>query len=122
MKHSAINEARESARQLRRALLSGSLEDLGESIPALTGAVRNLQSLEKSLASQGDTTGDTTARTRLRRELIELRRDLDSAAWLVLNGAALQKGWARLLGAALGYTASGDAAPLPSAARVRVTG
>jgi hypothetical protein len=91
-----------------------------ESIPALTDAVEHLRSFEKLLASPDDLAGEGNAG--LRSELQELRRELDSAARLVETGAALQHGWARLLGAALGYTASGDAAPLAATGRIWVTG
>jgi hypothetical protein len=124
MTHSAIGNARESARHLRAALFSGSLEELEESLPALTDAAQQLRSLEKRASADpaGLANPSEVHSGDLRGELMELRKALGSAAWLVENGAALQQGWARMLGAAVGYTASGDAAPLPSTTRIQVTG
>src|SRR5437016_11951388 len=105
MNHSASSESRlavvhGAARQLRAALLSGSLDDLAESIPALMDAAQHLRSVERRWAKDS---GEQTKG--LRGELEDLRMALKGAAMLVENGAALEQGWARMLGAAIGYTA-----------------
>ena len=126
MTHSAISDAAESMAQLRTALLSCSLEELERSIPLLTAAACEMRSLEKRLRSAHPPL-NSKERPALLRRLGSLRRRLDSNARLAASGEALQQGWARLLGAAAGYTASGGAAslassPLTFASRVSVTG
>ena len=125
MTHSAISDAAEAVAQVRTALLACSLEELERSIPALTESARHLRSLEKRLSAAAPPVRSAQRHTLLR-DLLTLKRGLESAARLVHSGEALQQGWIRLLGAAAGYTASGGAASLTSsiasAPRVSVTG
>src|SRR5712691_9645615 len=103
MTHSAINDARESARRLRAALLSGSVGEVEQAIPALTDAARHLRSLEKrmSLAPEAPLPSrDHKGADAECEDLLALKKELAAAEWLVENGAALQHGWARLLGSA----------------------
>src|SRR5258708_2932583 len=118
MIHEAIIDAVETAAGLRDALLSGSLEEVEMCVPALAEAARNLRSLETRVAS-----ADSSTQASLRRDLLALKRSLDSAARLIDSGAAIEQSWAQLLGAAeSGYTASGVAAPLNATACLSVQG
>ena len=93
--------------QLRLALLEGSLGQLEQCVPALTEAARHLRSLE-SRARQADGSAASAEAEELRR----LKPQLAAVMRLIENGAEFYHGWARLLCAAAGYTATGEAAPL----------
>jgi hypothetical protein len=118
MMHTAIIDATKTATGLRAALLSGSLEEIEMSVPALTDAARDLHTLELEVPPAG-----SPKRASLKRELLALKRLLDSTARLIHSGAALEQGWAQLLSAAAsGYTASGVAAPLTATTHLSVEG
>jgi len=125
MTHSAISDAADAVSRVRTALLSCSLEELEQAIPALTESARHLRSLEKRLGS-APLALNSAGRGAILQDLAALKRGLESATRLVQSGEALQQGWIRLLGAAAGYTASGGAASLTSSlasvTRVSVTG
>jgi hypothetical protein len=111
---SAIHEAGDAVAHLRHALLEGSLDGLKASIPALTDAARRLRSLE----SQG-----VADRHRVpAHQLLDLGRGLALVEHLIDNASEFHQGWARLLGAAAGYTSAGDGAPLEAAPRISVAG
>jgi hypothetical protein len=117
---SDIHKARKQAAALREALLAQKPTDLERCLTGLCSAVGGFQRLEcKMAASQPADPGE---RARLQRELEVLREDLRRAARLIEHGQILWQGWARLVGAASGYTAAGEPAPLAASGRVSVRG
>jgi hypothetical protein len=84
---------------------------LDESLAELEGVAQALRRLETSPSlEQGPS-------------LRALHSELVRAGALVESGLALQAGWARVLGAAVGgYTAAGDAAPLETPKQVSLQG
>lgn len=113
---SKVNGARREVARLREALLSPSPAEIESCLPALTEAAGCLASLEHDLQS-------SIATPEMEQELQQLKSELKMAAKLIANGAAFYHGWAKLLAsAALGYTPSGDAAPLAAAGTVSLKG
>ena len=117
---SIITNARRDVAALRRALLLPSPEEIGRSMPALIDAAHALAAVEADLRKQPEKRGE---QPELRAELNALLTDLRLANQLIEHGAALQQGWATLLGAATaGYTPSGEAAPLSASGAISVQG
>jgi len=110
-----ISKIREHVVGLREALLNQGPLAIEHSLPALEAAVGNLQRINVELAAAKPAGFE-------RAELIALRSELWRVARLIEHGAALWEGWARVLGAALGYTASGDPAPLDATGHLSVRG
>ena len=140
-----VQRARRHVDALRLALQSPSPEELERYLPALEEAVACLQGIEQSLSSKsgnsmsansakpaaGDLAGDLdeseSADHGLQRPMLQqlhaLNNELEIAQRLVIHGTAFCDTWARMLGgAAGGYVASGDAAPLSIPGTVSVEG
>ena len=84
----------------------------------IEGSLSELEALGRSLRLL-----ETPPTPQVTAELAALQADLKRAAQLVQSGLALQLGWARVLGAAIGgYTPKGDAAPLTLPAQHSVQG
>jgi hypothetical protein len=113
---SKVSSARRELARVREALISPAPEEIEKCLPALAEAAGCLASIEQDLRS-------TAAPHELAGELTHLRAELKAAAKLIANGAAFYHGWAKLLAsAAIGYTPSGDAAPLAAAGTISVKG
>ena len=99
-----IDRARKHVEELRIALLTPSADEVIAALPGLDEAVRCL-----TAASE-----DRPARADLEKpKLLKLKNELRTVARLIEHGAALNQGWANLLGAAAaGYTPAGQPAPL----------
>src|SRR5690242_7963029 len=110
-----ISKTRELVVGLREALLKQGPLAIEHSLPALEAAVVNLQRIQMELAEGKPASFE-------RAELVALRSELRRVVRLIEHGASLWEGWARMLGAALGYTASGDPAPLDATGRLSVRG
>ena len=107
---SPVTNARRQVSRLRDALLSPGAAELECVLPALESAAAGLRSLDSS-----------TARGAVP-QLSALQLELRHAARLLQYAEALQAGRARMLGAAAGYTPSGEPAPLNPHARISVKG
>ena len=110
MAGSTISHARRCVEGLRIALLSPSPQEMAACLPALEQAVQDLSSLQQELsAGTGGSAG-------LRSEVAALARELRVVTRLADHGAALNLGWARLLGGMVaGYLPTGEPAPLTRA-------
>ena len=108
---SKLRAARGAIAALRAALLSCSLDEIGQCLPALVAAAQSLAAVEKAPPDEGEEPGD------LRQELEGLRNELRLARQLIEQGSQFYRWWAALLGAATsGYGRSGEAAPLAAQA------
>ena len=106
-----LNVVRQHIAGLRAALLLPTPEAIERSLPGLIEAAGLLREA-----------GDRPSRE-LHNDLAAVQSDLRSVARLIDHGAALNLGWARLLGAATaGYTPSGEAAPLTAPGSISVQG
>ena len=102
-----IQNARRLVREVREALKSPSPEILTSIIPALEQAISCLHEVEQ------DSLNKDTTDSKLRDEIIALRNDLRVIQSLIVQGAAIQGGLARILAAALnGYIGSGEPVPI----------
>jgi len=109
-----VKSARGHVVAVRAALQSPSPEELGRCIPLLDEAVACLKAMEPVR---------DTRQTDLVRELDALRFELGVVRRLIEGGNQFYRGWARILAmAAVGYTPTGDPAPLPAPGSVSVQG
>jgi hypothetical protein len=115
-----IRDARACIAALHSALLSPALspDDLFACVPGLSEAASRLAAVERELVTQPAVPID------IARDLKSLKSELRATAKLIEHGAEFHRGWARLLGSAagLGYTSSGDAAPLNARGTVALRG
>jgi hypothetical protein len=103
----SFSRVRRNVEALRIALLSPVPRDLEGCFPALEEAVQGLSSLREEFS------GGTAATPPLRLEIAALANDLWMVSRLIDNGAALNLGWAKLLGGMVaGYLPTGEPAPL----------
>jgi hypothetical protein len=105
---SDIRKAHQGIVALRNALLMGGSAEIGECVTDLEGACGLLRHLETGPSS--------------RDELEALRAELNRTARLIEHGDNLWRGWARILGAAAGYTSAGEPAALAASGQLSVRG
>lgn len=114
MTQSNLSAARGHVQKLRAALSAPTPQAIEECLPGLMDAAECLKRVQSEIAQGG---GHDIAF-----ELHSLKRDLAGAKRLIGQGAAFYRGWANTLGAAAGYTASGEAAPISAARKISVRG
>ncbi len=118
-----IRRARSHVAALRNALLSPAQSpgELMGCVPGLSQAAGCLSAIEHRLQAQPAMSKVVSIGHV--RELRSLQSDLRSVQELIEHGAAFHRGWARLLGAAaVGYTSSGEAAPLAARGSLAMEG
>ena len=116
MTQSSLRDARNHVARLREALLAPSPEAIARCLPGLIEAGECLGRVQQELGG-GPVDGGLVL------EVQAFQRELKIAAKLIEHGAALQSGWAKLLGAAVsGYLPDGEAAPLSAAGTISVRG
>jgi hypothetical protein len=112
-----VQTARRRVAAVCAALRSPSPEEILSSLPALEQAISSLHEIEQELLESGS----LSKPPELRGTLQGLKRDIRLAQRLAENGAALARGWAKLLaGAAGGYVATGEPVPLHASATVSI--
>jgi hypothetical protein len=112
---SNIHNVREAVAELRAALLAPPAEGLESHVPALEGAIADLEELR---AEPSFVLGLVP-----RREVESLARELAGVARLIQHGIIFNQGWARVLAAAASnYQPNGELAPLKPAGSVSVRG
>ncbi len=113
---SPVAEARAHVAELRAALFSPDPEAILACVPGLALAAECIHTVECDLREQPSISIDDL------RELNGLKSDLRAVSKLIEHGARFYRGWARILGSASGYTASGEAAALAPAGSIAVKG
>jgi hypothetical protein len=114
-------QARDQLRQVRRLLLNPNPRQVERCAPLLqeaAGCLRNLQQM-----AQQDQLQDPAERRELRRELGEVRREMEQVQILLQNASKFYLGWAQLLGAAAQtYSADGSFGQITGPQRLSVEG
>ena len=99
--------------EVREALLDPSLGTLLDAAPVLERSAEALRMLERSVRCGTDV--DAISRSRLRNEILGLRRSLDGVQALISNAASFHTGWAGLVGAcATSYSPVGNPVYAPA--------
>jgi hypothetical protein len=113
----SVETVRWRVRDLRAALLAPSRDPIEKSLAGLVEAAGLLAAVEREIRS------NVPAGSEIRRELLALKRDLGSTSRLIEHGARFYRGLAGLLSSAtLGYTPSGEAAPLAASGSISIEG
>lgn len=109
-----VKSARGRLAEVRAVLQSPSPEELSRCIPLLDEAIACLEAMDP---------GQQPRKADLAQELGLLRFELGVVRRLIEGGAEFYQGWARILAmAAVGYTVTGEPAPLTAPGSVSVEG
>ncbi|HLW75445.1 MAG TPA: hypothetical protein VKS01_00650 [Bryobacteraceae bacterium] len=111
-----VVQARAHVAALRQALFTPDPEAILACVPGLALAAECIHTVENRLRDQPSISIDEL------REWNALKADLKSVGRLIEHGARFYRGWARILGSASGYTASGEATALTPSGSIAMKG